>query len=126
MRRKIMPPAQRLLAVLAALMGAGGVALAAAAEHAAGGEFARTASLFLILHAGALLAASAHRATRGLTIAGFALGAGAILFAADLASRAFLGARLFPFAAPIGGSLMILAWLALATAFAFAPRRPAD
>jgi uncharacterized membrane protein YgdD (TMEM256/DUF423 family) len=121
-----MPAAQRLLAVLAALMGAAGVALAAAGEHAAGGEFARTAALFLILHAAALLAASAHRATRGLSVAGFALAVGAILFAADLTSRAFTGGRLFPFAAPIGGSLMILAWLALAAVFAFAPRRPAD
>jgi uncharacterized membrane protein YgdD (TMEM256/DUF423 family) len=118
-----MPPAQRLLATLAALMGAAGVALAAAGEHAAGGEFARTAALFLILHAAALLAASAHRATRALTIAGFALGFGAILFAGDLSSRAFLGGRLFPFAAPIGGTVMILAWLALAAGFAFAPRR---
>jgi uncharacterized membrane protein YgdD (TMEM256/DUF423 family) len=115
-----MAPMQRGLAALASLMGAAGVALAAAGEHAAGGEFARTASLFLILHAAALLAISAHRASRGLTIAGFALGSGAILFAADLTSRAFLSARLFPFAAPIGGSVMILAWLALALVFALA------
>jgi uncharacterized membrane protein YgdD (TMEM256/DUF423 family) len=121
-----MPSMQRRLAVLASLMGAAGVALAAAGEHAAGGEFARTAALFLILHAAALLAVSAQRTARAPTIAGFALAAGAILFAADLASRAFLGARLFPFAAPIGGSLMILAWLALAVVFALAQQRPAD
>ena len=57
-----MAPVQRFLAVLAALMGACGVALAAAAAHVDGGEFARTASLFLILHAAALIAVSAHRA----------------------------------------------------------------
>jgi uncharacterized membrane protein YgdD (TMEM256/DUF423 family) len=125
-KEPVISSASRVLAILASLMGAAGVALAAAGEHTAGGEFARTAALFLILHAAALLGASAHRATRGLTIASFALAVGAILFAADLTSRAFLGARLFPFAAPIGGSLMILSWLALALVFAFSPRQSAD
>ena len=118
-----MAPAQRFLAVLAALMGASGVALAAAAVHIDGGEFARTASLFLMLHAAALIAVSAHRAGARPTLAGLAVAAGAILFSADLSTRAFFGARLFPFAAPIGGTLMILGWLALALAFGFA-RRP--
>ena len=115
-----MAPAQRFLAVLAALMGAGGVALAAAGAHVDGGEFARTASLFLILHAAALIAVSAHRAGLWPSVAGLALAAGAILFCADLSARAFFGARLFPYAAPVGGSLMILAWLGLALAFAVA------
>jgi uncharacterized membrane protein YgdD (TMEM256/DUF423 family) len=120
-----MAPAQRFLAVLAALMGAAGVALAAAGAHSDGGEFVRTASLFLILHAAALVAVCAHRAGPWPTVAGLALAAGAILFAADLAVRAFLGAKLFPYAAPIGGSLMILAWLGLALAFGLAPRSAA-
>jgi len=111
------PPSNRLLAVLAALMGASGVALAAASTHLQGGELGRTAALFLILHAAALIAVAAQRA-RAATIVGFALAAGAIVFAADLAARAFVGARLFPFAAPVGGTTMILAWLALAVAFA--------
>ncbi|MGA2493347.1 MAG: DUF423 domain-containing protein [Roseiarcus sp.] len=117
--------AQRFLAVLAALMGASGVALAAAGAHVDGGEFARTASLFLILHAAALIAVCAHRAGPWPTVSGFALAAGAILFSADLSTRAFLGARLFPYAAPIGGSLMILAWLALALAFGLVRRASA-
>jgi uncharacterized membrane protein YgdD (TMEM256/DUF423 family) len=120
-----MAPIQRFLAVFAALMGAAGVALAAAAAHVDGGELARTASLFLILHAVALIAVSAHRAGPWPPIAGLALAAGAILFCADLSARAFLGARLFPYAAPIGGSLMILAWLALALAFGLARRASA-
>ena len=120
-----MAPAQRFLAGLAALMGAAGVALAAAGAHSDGGEFVRTASLFLILHAAALVAVCAHRAGPWPTVAGLALAAGAILFAADLAVRAFLGAKLFPYAAPIGGSLMILAWLGLALAFGLAPRSAA-
>jgi uncharacterized membrane protein YgdD (TMEM256/DUF423 family) len=115
-----MAPIQSILAVLAALMGAAGVALAAAATHLDGGELARTASLFLILHAAALIAVSAHRAGLWPSVAGLALAAGTILFSADLWARGFLGARLFPYAAPIGGSLMILAWLGLALAFALA------
>lgn len=117
-----MAPAQRFIAALAALMGAAGVALAAASTHLAGGDLGRTAALFLILHAAALIAVCAHRAGAWPTVAGLFLAIGAILFAADLSARAFLGGRLFPFAAPIGGSTMILAWLALALAFAFAPR----
>ncbi|MBV8662234.1 MAG: DUF423 domain-containing protein [Hyphomicrobiales bacterium] len=102
-------------------MGAAGVALAAAGQHADGGELTTTASTFLVLHAAALLGASAHARQRSrpraLLSCGFALAIGTILFAGDLAARAFAGARLFPFAAPLGGSLMILSWLALAIVF---------
>ncbi|MGA2044472.1 MAG: DUF423 domain-containing protein [Roseiarcus sp.] len=121
------------LGALAALMGAAGVALAAAAAHRGGGDFAQTAAYFLILHAAALLGvAAAARGfsdrpslARALVAAGGALGLGAILFSADLATRAFSGDRLFPMAAPAGGSLTILGWLALAAVFvAGALRRP--
>ena len=122
--------APRILAILACLMGAGGVALGALAAHADGGEFAKTASLFLVLHAAALVGISAHAriggGSRSLAIAGFALAAGAILFSGDLAARAFLGGRLFPFAAPTGGSLMILSWLALAIVFIYGAARAQD
>jgi uncharacterized membrane protein YgdD (TMEM256/DUF423 family) len=112
-----------LLGALAALMGAGGVILAAASTHAGGGEDGRIASEFLLWHAAALLgvaaaarAATPRRAPR-LLVGGAALALGAILFSADLAARGFLATKLFPFAAPIGGSLMILSWVALALAF---------
>ncbi|MGD0562700.1 MAG: DUF423 domain-containing protein [Roseiarcus sp.] len=122
--------APRILAILACLMGAGGVALGALAAHADGGEFAKTASLFLVLHAAALVGISAHvriaEGSKSLAIAGFALAAGAILFSGDLAARAFLGGRLFPFAAPTGGSLMILSWLALAIVFIYGAARAQD
>jgi len=110
------------LGALAALMGAGGVALAAATAHADGGEMGQTAAYFLILHAAALLGLTGA-AARGVLFVGAGLGLGAIIFAADLATRAFAGARLFPLAAPIGGSLMILAWLALAAVFIFSAAR---
>jgi uncharacterized membrane protein YgdD (TMEM256/DUF423 family) len=41
---------------------------------------------------------------------------GSVLFAGDLSARAFVGHRLFPMAAPIGGTILIAAWLALAVA----------
>ncbi len=117
-----------ILAALAALMGAVGVALAAATAHARGGDLGRTAALFLILHAAAALGVAAHAglaaaASRGLIAVGLAMEAGAALFAADLATRAFTGERLFPFAAPIGGSTMILSWLGLAVLFVAATQR---
>ena len=110
-----------VLAALAALMGAAGVALAAAAVHKDGGEFASRGAIFLLLHAVAALAIAAHarvQPSRALLAVGFVMEAGASLFAADLAYHAFMGDRLFPYAAPIGGTTMILSWLALAAAFA--------
>jgi uncharacterized membrane protein YgdD (TMEM256/DUF423 family) len=114
-----------LLAALACLMGAAGVILAAAAAHGEGdGGLARTAAQFLILHAAALLGVAAllpqiagERLRRVLLVCSFGLGGAAILFSGDLAARALAGGRLFPFAAPIGGTGLILFWLALAAVF---------
>ena len=39
---------------------------------------------------------------------------GAALFSGDIALRAFTGHRLFAMAAPTGGTILIIAWLALA------------
>ena len=116
-----------VLAGVAALMGAAGVALAAAGVHANGGELAQRGALFLLLHAVAALAIAAHArvaatSARALLIVGFVMEAGAILFSAELAMHVFTGARI-PFAAPIGGTTMILSWIALAVVFAAASRR---
>jgi len=108
-----------VLAALAALMGGAGVALAAASVHMSGGVLAERGALFLILHAAAALGIAAHARvapSRAVLAAGFVMSAGASLFAADLAWHAFAGQRLFPFAAPIGGSAMIVSWLVLAGA----------
>ena len=117
-----------ILAGVAALMGAAGVALAAAGVHANGGELAERAALFLLLHAAAALAIAAHARiagplARGLVIVGFVMEVGAILFSAELAMHVFTGERIFPFAAPLGGTTMILSWVALAVVFAIASRR---
>ena len=120
-----MPRYALVLATAAALLGAAGVALAALSTHAEGGELGRTASLFLILHAAVLVGLTAHAriadhrlSARALLGAGSALALGTIIFSGDLTMRAFAGARLFPMAAPIGGSLMILSWIALSLLFA--------
>jgi len=119
-----------VLAGVAALMGAAGVALAAAGVHANGGELAERAALFLLLHAAAALAIAAHArsapaSSRALVMVGFVMEAGAILFSAELAMHVFTGERVFPFAAPIGGTTMLLAWIALAVVFAIASWREA-
>lgn len=111
-----------LVAMIAALHGASGVALAAAGAH--GGSHVdaspllATASQFLMIHAsvGVALAALLRArppAPRWLGGASLALQAGVTLFAADLVARVFLGAKLFAFAAPMGGGLTILSWVAL-------------
>lgn len=108
-----------IVAAIAALQGAAGVALAAAAAHAEASPLLATASQFLMIHAGAglalaALARSAPPHPRILLGASLGLQAGVTLFAGDLAARVYLGGKLFPFAAPIGGGSTILAWVALA------------
>jgi uncharacterized membrane protein YgdD (TMEM256/DUF423 family) len=105
-----------VLIALAGLRGAAGVALAAAAAHAAAGTGLDSAAFMLMAHAAALVALAValdrRLLSRPLALVGAAgLIAGQVLFAADMAMRAFAHDRLFPAAAPIGGTLTILAWL---------------
>jgi uncharacterized membrane protein YgdD (TMEM256/DUF423 family) len=119
-----------LLIALAGLMGTGGVVLAAAAAHMAlaPGSGLEGAANLLMIHAAAVLAA-ATLMQQGLlwgplgtaAMAGFVLGGA--LFAGDIALRAFVGHPLFSFAAPSGGSLLILSWVVLAAAAISALRR---
>ena len=110
-----------LLVILAGIMGAGGVTLAAASAHAVPNAGLDSAGHMLSLHAAALLGGAAIL-NAGLmwrplgAIALFGLALGAVLFAGDLALRAFAGHRLFPMAAPTGGTIMIASWLVLAVA----------
>jgi len=46
-----------------------------------------------------------------VALAAWIVGAG--LFSGDIALRAFAGHRLFPYAAPSGGMILIAAWLGL-------------
>lgn len=109
-----------LVLLLAGLMGACGVALAAAATHM-GGALLGPASAMCLAHAPAMLALFVgQRLIRTATGAGALMGLGTLLFAGDLVLKQFYGTGLFPMAAPSGGILMMLGWL-LAGAGAFFP-----
>ncbi len=105
----------RLMIILSGLTGAVGIMAAAAAFHL-GGDNIELASLFMLVHAPVFLAAGIAQGKRGraLALAAIVLALGLGLFCGDLATRHFLGHGLIPFAAPVGASLMILGWLALA------------
>jgi uncharacterized membrane protein YgdD (TMEM256/DUF423 family) len=107
--------------IVAALLGACGVMLAAAAAHAAPGAGLDSAAYMLLFHAAATLGGAAlaqqgvlWRPLALLALAALLLGAG--LFAGDVALRGLAGHRLFPMAAPSGGIILIIGWLALAAA----------
>jgi uncharacterized membrane protein YgdD (TMEM256/DUF423 family) len=97
------------------LMGAAGVPLAAAASHGGDTHLLGTASTMCLAHAPVLLGLYlGQHVFRTAGFAALALGLGTLIFAADLLSRHYLGDRIFPFAAPIGGMAMIAGWLAMA------------
>jgi uncharacterized membrane protein YgdD (TMEM256/DUF423 family) len=110
-----------LLIAFAGLLGAAGVVLLAAGAHAAPGAGLDSAGQMLLFHAAAVIAAGAvlHQ---GLLFRPLALAAaiglivGAALFSGDIAMRAFAGHRLFPYAAPAGGFVLIASWLGVAAA----------
>jgi uncharacterized membrane protein YgdD (TMEM256/DUF423 family) len=114
----------RILVILAGIMGADGVILAAASAHQPDATRLASASSMLLFHATAILGAVAliergiaHR-TIGL-VAAFGFVIAAALFAGDLTMRQYVGHGLFPMAAPTGGTLLILSWLALAVSAAW-------
>ncbi|WP_296747265.1 DUF423 domain-containing protein [Mesorhizobium sp.] len=102
-----------ILVLAGGIVGAAGVALSAAAAHR-GGAFTGTAANFLLMHAPVFLAIGLAAGNRCLRIASVVLLAGLLLFCGDLLARDFLGSRLFPMSAPIGGTLLIGGWLAIA------------
>ena len=116
------------LLVFAGIMGAAGIVLAAASAHSAPGTGLDSAGYLLLIHAAtvvggvALLHQTVLSRTAGL-IALCGLVLGAVLFAGDVAARAYLGSRLFPMAAPTGGVILIGSWLVLALA-ALLARQP--
>ena len=103
----------RLAILIAGVLGAGGVAAAAAATHA-GGPLLAPLSLVALTQAPVLLAIGLSPVTAiGPRVGALVIGIGAFLFAADLAVRHFWGPSLFPYAAPIGGTSMIVGWVIL-------------
>ena len=118
----------RILIILAGVMGADGVILAAASAHQGDAARLAPASSMLLFHATAVLAAVAL-AERGVIhprigiASAFGLVIASAVFAGDLTLRQYAGHGLFPFAAPSGGTLLILSWLLLAVAAAWPRRR---
>jgi uncharacterized membrane protein YgdD (TMEM256/DUF423 family) len=110
-----------ILIALAGLMGAAGIVLAAAGAHIAPGAGLDSAASMLLFHAAAVIGGAAliqqGALWRPLALAVLAAWVlGAVLFSGDIALRAFTAHRLFPFAAPSGGFILIAAWLGLAGA----------
>jgi uncharacterized membrane protein YgdD (TMEM256/DUF423 family) len=117
----------RILVILAGVMGADGVILAALSAHQGDASRLAPASSMLLFHATAVLATVALAERRVVRLqlglaAAFGFVVAAALFAADLTLRQFAGHSLFPFAAPSGGTLLIISWILLAVAAAW-PRR---
>ena len=108
------------LAVYAGLAGACGVGLAAAGAHGSGLSDLTPPAYFLLMHAATVLAvvAIAMRASHptGFLLAGLVLLIGVTLFSGTVAARVLWEIRLFPMAAPTGGTTMIVGWLVLAGA----------
>lgn len=109
------------LMVIGALFGAAGVALAARGSHGDDGTISIAAN-FLLLHAPALIAIGVIGATRWISLSGWLLAFGVVVFAGDLTMRSMMDHSLFPMAAPLGGGAMIAGWLAVAATLALGTR----
>ena len=107
-----------LIAGLGAIAGTAGVIAAAGAAHGSADPLLQIAANMLLFHAAALvgLGALCRPGQRLMPAAGLVLALGTALFSGDLARRALTGERLFPMAAPTGGTLLILGWAVLAVA----------
>jgi uncharacterized membrane protein YgdD (TMEM256/DUF423 family) len=129
-KEPLMQQLNRIFAAAAGLMGAAGVALAAAGAHAAGADLLNPASNMLLFHAAAVLALAVGGAPRLLlAVSGSLLVLGGAVFSGDLALRALAGVKLFALAAPLGGMLLIAGWLSIVVIAPFArshgtPPRP--
>lgn len=122
------PRADLGLAIAAGLLGAAGVGLASVAAHRVPTPAMASAAQMLMVHAVAVLVVSAWsvrsaHAAGWWRVAARVMLLGVALFAGDIALRGLEVGSLFPMAAPIGGSLTILAWLLVAVAAAIEWRR---
>jgi len=112
---------------ISGLTGALGVVSLALAAHADGSTSLGTAARMLMFHAPVFLAIGILAQLRKvllLPVTALFLFFGLTLFCGDLFSRAFVGSRLFPMAAPVGGMFLIVGWISLALgAFKVVPRQ---
>ncbi|MCB1384467.1 MAG: DUF423 domain-containing protein [Nitratireductor sp.] len=109
---------KRFFALYAGLLGAAGIALAAAASHGGSSELSAPAALVALTTAAAMLAVvgpGGGRMADGIA-ARMALAAlvawtlGSALFCASLGHLAMTGERLLPYSAPTGGMLLMAGW----------------
>ncbi len=110
-----------ILAGIAALSGAAGIMELAAAAHLTEDPLLKTSANFLLVNAAAVIALSAlsfsgTRRLGWLLAAATLLLCGSLLFVGELSVHIFLGRRILPLAASIGGGMTILGWLASAIA----------
>jgi uncharacterized membrane protein YgdD (TMEM256/DUF423 family) len=107
-----------LILAWAGLAGAAGVSLAAVATHKVDSPALATAAMMLTLHAAAAIGiiAIAARVARPCLWSATAMLmlAAASLFSGEIAFHTFTGNASFQMLAPVGGSLMIASWLAVA------------
>ena len=103
---------QRLTLGAAGVIGLAGVALSAAAAHAADPRFLAQAGLLCIAHGPALLALAGFPLRLGRLSAAL-MTTGVLLFTADMLMREDAGGALFPRAAPTGGTLIMAGWAAV-------------
>lgn len=107
----------RSLAIFAALNGALAVAIGAFAAHGVGPQIKSlltTGSHYQLVHAVlALVCAAWPDGSRLATIAGWLAAAGGLVFCLALSALALLSVTVMGAIAPIGGILMIAAWLLL-------------
>jgi uncharacterized membrane protein YgdD (TMEM256/DUF423 family) len=105
----------RLALFLAGLIGAFGVGFSALAAHGGDTRLYGAAALVCLTQAPTLIGLSiGWRMIRTALVASLLIAVGCILFAADVSMLARFGHGLFPMAAPTGGTMMILGWLAVA------------
>ncbi|GGA93338.1 hypothetical protein GCM10011491_21820 [Brucella endophytica] len=101
----------RPFALLGALSGAAAIAAYAASAHGGSANLGTLAPL-LLGHAPALLVLSLLAPGRMVArLGGWVILLGLLLFTGDLLMRDLTGDRLFPYAAPSGGTLMMLGWV---------------
>lgn len=113
-------PSGALLGVLAAagLAGAAGVSLAAIAAHRLESPSLATAATMLMIHAAAvvgLVAVGLRMAQPKVwTIVASVMLASAVLFSGAVSYQAFMGEPIIKGAAPLGGTTLIVSWVAVA------------
>lgn len=118
----------RRFVILAAVLGAVGVALGAFGAHGLAGVFEangrgdtfQTASDYHMYHALALLfvgLAGGHMAGRWAQWAGYLLLAGVVLFSGSLYILAIFDVGFMGAVAPLGGTALIAGWLGIAVGF---------